>query len=451
VAVVPQHVVDGGRSAKIIGVGGEQSTSKPVKMREPDIALLRIAEDNNFACEDWLPMSNLTQLLESTEIGYLKIRQFGGSSSIVRVRLGQQNNEYVSITPGTGEGPIRQSWSGAPLLVNNAPVGLLMFVQSSEGNVGMVLRLDRIMQITQPDFPSSIIELPVRSFSDVVVHEALFTWKDLMSGETPVLNPRRSILELRNASETPAELVDPVLFLGEGGKFYRFDIDEVPYLESRGAKRITTYINDFPRGENFDSAKICIWFGSEGTSIKTFYEIDFKLKYTSYELGYRSYDPTVVRKKRFKANSPNCVDPNRIETYDSDKDPVYIEQKKDEQVYAAASSFISAINDYNRAALKERATSVLAQHLSGKDRLPTGFIAYKTIVKNRQEKYAIVEFIYTDELIRMRGMDSFRGRDPDTRFDFLYNAYPVWEGYLVKKDGEWLFDVHPSSDLAKGR
>lgn len=172
--VVPAHVVANSRGVEATGAGARRSTGRLAKTREPDLALVQLDAAGELTCDEWLPVDNLDAMLENARYGHLKMRRFDGSTRAIPVLLGQQNGQYVTVRPAEPDNPdhaLRQTMSGATLVVNNAPVGLLMRLDKDLTS-GLVHQLDDIMRITQPDFPDAV-QAPPALAVDVAALQAV--------------------------------------------------------------------------------------------------------------------------------------------------------------------------------------------------------------------------------------------------------------------------------------
>lgn len=164
-AITPAHVVpeDKAKAATITGAVARRAEARPFKYREPDLALLQLEGDGSLNCDQWLPIENLDGILENAQYGFLKLRNYDGTTRFIKVTLGKRDEEYITFKPADGtnsDDEIRQTMSGAPLIVSNATVGILMRLSEDDPQAGLALQLDNIMRILEPDFPDAIRSAP---------------------------------------------------------------------------------------------------------------------------------------------------------------------------------------------------------------------------------------------------------------------------------------------------
>ena len=149
--ITPYHVIkNSAGSLDIIGTKGLTASAKVVKEYIiADLALLELL-DGKLECSKWLEMTNFALMLETQTEGHFSFREKDGSLSPTAVNFVNVQDDYIDITPAENEAKFHEGMSGGILLVNGAPSGVLLSVDTL--GMGHVIRKDAIMRITQPFF-----------------------------------------------------------------------------------------------------------------------------------------------------------------------------------------------------------------------------------------------------------------------------------------------------------
>lgn len=130
--VLPAHVVENAAgSIAITGPGGLRSSAQLEIAYEVDLAVLRIDEGGEIDCARW-PDAAALDVARGAQGGYLRIVEPSGTELQIPVDIRATTPDYLTIRPRDPADVIAQTMSGASLIVNQRPAGLLLRVCSAD-------------------------------------------------------------------------------------------------------------------------------------------------------------------------------------------------------------------------------------------------------------------------------------------------------------------------------
>lgn len=149
--ITPYHVVEKALgSFEIIGPFSLRAQGTVIKSYEAaDLAIVRL-EAHFLHCREWLKLTNIGYMLNAQGEGMLHIRELDGSTSLLPVRFTNVGDDYATVTPTDASSPIEEGMSGAALVVNGTPLGMLLSVDTT--GVGTIILRDAITRLTDSFF-----------------------------------------------------------------------------------------------------------------------------------------------------------------------------------------------------------------------------------------------------------------------------------------------------------
>ena len=150
--ITPYHVVkDTLGDVTIVGPQATRTTAELVRSFPSDLAVLRIKDARSLSCDEWLPLDNFDAMLKTQAGGFLLITERTGGRTRLQVTFAAHDEERIFVRPSPGARQIEQTMSGALLLINGAPGGILLQKSNDEGT-GEIYQIDDVMRLTQPFF-----------------------------------------------------------------------------------------------------------------------------------------------------------------------------------------------------------------------------------------------------------------------------------------------------------
>lgn len=177
-AVIPYHLIDKYRGEILVINQDEEIASAEyvTHYEEYDLAIVVIKNQGSIKCRGWVNYSNTNEIIDNINTADLEILDENGFKRVIPVSFKGKGKRIIKIKPTDPDDILMKTMSGSALFTRyegeKRLVGILQSLDANLKNVGNVLQIDDIQNITSDFFPTKIIKMNVNE-AQIILDRAI--------------------------------------------------------------------------------------------------------------------------------------------------------------------------------------------------------------------------------------------------------------------------------------